>query len=104
MQLESGGDVGSSGGHGSCWPGLEVGGDPDRWGPPVGGSGRGGRMREAKRTCAKEGASRADGPKRREEGKRRAAGSERMEGEKILGRKRPKDKEGKFYLFSFYFN
>ena len=51
-----------------------------------------------------EGASRADGPKRREEGKRRAAGPERMEREKILGRKRPKDKEGKFYFFSFYFN
>ena len=55
-------------------------------------------MREAKRTCAKEGASRADGPKRREEGKRRAAGPERMEREKILGRKRPKDKEGKNFI------
>jgi hypothetical protein len=39
-----GGDVGGSGGHGSCRPGLEVG--DDRWGPrvpPVGLSERGGR-------------------------------------------------------------
>jgi hypothetical protein len=41
------------------------------------------------------------GPRGRRKGER---GERAKEGEKILGRKWPKDKEGKFYLFSFYFN
>jgi hypothetical protein len=81
---------------------LKVG--DDRRGPrvpPVGERGRGKRAREAKQT-SQAGQRR----ERREEGA--GQGEEReigpQGGNGGLGRERPKDKEGRFYLFSFYFN